>query len=502
MTERLITAYDAAEQRAAQQFAYQATQDKGRRQAPKARGPQPEGELLKPSERRRLTETALDQQRNLSIVAWLIRRHLDAVSRFYPQCRSSDKALNELVEKLFAWHGRPENFDTGKRFSRSESLRLLETTKVVQGDGAWLFGKDGTVQGIEGDRIALPEGGRSVPQQWRKRIEPDGLVIDKTTGAVTDYSICRREGTRLVFGQVVKADYVAFDGYWHRYDMRRGVSPLASAINAFQDLAESQEWTVLKVKLHALLALAFSSDPNVAPSASPFLTKATAGMSTDASGIPRAPAPQRQIEMKNGVAMLDLPAGKQVKTIESQTPASNFMPFEELLIRIALLALDIPYTFFDARGANFSAVIADRQLYIDSVAWKQEKNQAVLRRYGRWKLAYWYLSNPELRGLCDAAGISLLELFDLMDWMPAGQPWLDKLKEVNGDVLAISQGLDSRQRACRRRGQDFYEIMDELADEQRYAEEKGVTLAIGQPGQANVGNNQGGSDAGTTDQQQ
>ena len=59
------------------------------------------------------------------------------------------------------------------------------------------------------------------------------------------------------------------------------------------------------------------------------------------------------------------------------------------------------------------------------------------------------------------------------EWIPAGMPWIDPLKEINADIAAIGAGLSSRTRRLREQGIDFYELADELAAEQKYRQGPG-----------------------------
>src|SRR6185436_3946763 len=71
-----------------------------------------------------------------------------------------------------------------------------------------------------------------------------------------------------------------------------------------------------------------------------------------------------------------------------------------------------------------------------------------------------------------------VQIFDLKwDWLPTGMPWIDPLKETTADIARVQAGLDSPQRVCRRRGEDFFEIVDEIAVAQNYCKEKRVQVA-------------------------
>jgi capsid protein len=468
----------------AEMLAYQATQDKSRRQSPQTHL-KDEGKVLPDSTRKKLVATAQDQARNIATVAWAIRCHLDYVSRFFPQVKTASAVVNARAEALFAQHARRQNFDVLRRHSRDEMLRLFEATKVIQGDAGLLLTDRWRVMGIEGDRIAKPTSFDNAARDVVATVEDDGLVLDADKLAAAAYCLCKRDdyGTKM-FDQIVPAASLAFDAYYPlRFDSRRGVSPLAAALNSFQDLTEAQEWTLLKVKLAALFGIAYEkeSKPGV-PVTDPFTSAAEDANAGDTDVYDHEP-----IEMKDGVAVINANPGEKVHEIQSATPNPQLVEWLSMVTRVALLAIDLPYSFFDSKGSSFSGRIADGNMYEESCASKRAKNAEVLDMYSRWIVPHWLDTDPQLRAAVDAAGILLPDLLDAVAWIPAGMPWLDKLSQVNGDVLAIANGLDSRTRVCRRRGADLDEILDELASEEKRIKARGLQITIGVPGAPTIG---------------
>jgi len=192
----------------------------------------------------------------------------------------------------------------------------------------------------------------------------------------------------------------------------------------------------------------------------------------------------------NEMLMVDMDTKGRIDTIESKTPSAEFKDFTEFVIRLSMLALDIPYSAFNSATSSFSSMIADQNMYEVSCKWKREKNQWKRHEYSDWLLSsIWNDESSEwpLRQVAQAAGINRLrELQSLIEWVPAGFPWLQKLQEVQGDIKAISVGLDNPIDACKRRGGDFFINIQKTADAYNYAESLGVPLMIGEPGQASI----------------
>lgn len=458
------------------QFGYNAVEDKGRRQAPKPRVYH-ESEVLTKLKRRKLQATAQDQARNLSLVAWMVRKHLDYVSKFHVSFRTDKPELDALVNRIFRWHGRPENLDYMQRFGRDEFFRMFELEKVLAGDAAILKLPELKLQAIESDEITKGDGAP-------KEVNDSGLVVD-AMGRPTHFAICKRNPGSVAGGQYVHhslepRENVIFDAYWTRFKSQyRGVSPLSTAITTVQDLHEGMEFNLLKAKMHALFGLAITrqddaGDGHMGGAAG--ATSETAGATADANGTTFDINPR-------SINILDLNPGEDVKTVESGTPSTEFVEGSYLFIQIALLALDIPITFFDSRRSSFSARIADLNEYEVSNDAKRTKNRYVRQAYSDWVLdQIWNdpASPWRLRAVAERAGYSRLrEVQEEVEWVASGSPWIDKLHQLQGDEIGISLGLDNAIDAARRRGGDVFHNIDRQAQVIEYAKAKGVPLVTG-----------------------
>jgi capsid protein len=494
-------------------FGYNAVEDKARRQAPKTRTYH-EAEVLTKPKRRKATATAQDQIRNHSLVAWMVRKHLDYVSKFHVSFRTDKPEVDQLVNRIFKWHGAPRNLDSLGRFGRDEMFRLFELEKVVTGD-AGLLKLDGLkLQAIESDLIAQGSG---APENVNK----SGLVVDKK-GRVLQYAICERgeNGADPIHSQLVTPEQIIFDGYWTRFSSQyRGISPLMTAINMVQDIHEAFEYNLIKAKMHALFGIAILREPEteaglggnagtskvVAWTASAYTWEEgdycsylgkiyacqTGHSTTSVSVFATDYAAGKWAEDTTNTAtnidptainVMDMNPGDDVKVIESCTPSTEFIEGSYLFIQIAMLALDIPITCFDSRRSSFSARIADLNEYEVSSDAKRTKNRYVRQDYSDWLLRQIWddAASPwKLRQVAGNAGMSLRDVQESLDWVSSGTPWLSKLDQLKGDDLGISIGLDNPIDAARRRGADVFENIDKIKRVQDYAKAQGVDLKFG-----------------------
>ena len=465
-------------------FGYNATVDKGRRQAPTTRV-RHESQELTQSKRKRLNATTLDQMRNHSIIAWMVRKHLDYVSSFHFSFRTEKGGLDSLVNRIFRWHGAPENMDFMGRLGRDEMFRLFEMEKVVNGDAALVKLAGLKLQAIESDLIA--KGGCD-DAEIANTINGSGLVVDDL-GRVKKYAICTRNTgvtSGIKFHHLEDASCVIFDAYWTRLSSQfRGVSPLSTAINTVQDISEAMEMNIVKAKMQALFGVKIKRD-----SIGTDGDFGGAGGATDETADADTTATGSSFDLNpRAINILDLKPGDDADVIESRTPTAEFVEGMYLFIHVAMLALDIPITSFDSRRSSFSARIADLNEYEVSSESKRTKNRYVRKAYSDWVLkTIWNDSASAwpLKKVATENDMSLRDVQEAVEWIPAGSPWIDKLKQIKGDQLGISMLQDNSIDAARRRGQNVFENIDKQAKVIAYAKDRGVPLIIGTPPSSSV----------------
>jgi capsid protein len=441
-------------------FGYNAIQNKGRRKAPKTRI-QAEGKVLRRSDRVKLVATIKELSRNNTVVSWALRKHLDYISNFTFQAKTNDTELNKEIEKRWNKWARKKNCDIAQRHSLQDLIRLFETGKIFDGDCGLLKVEGFKLQGVESDRIGKSKDG--LPTELEKIVNDEGLILNDW-GAVEGYIVNSRTDTGLKYQATAMPSELIFDGYFQRFDQTRGISPVAQAVNTFLDIDECNEALLLKCKKHGMFGLAIMSD------------------SSDSSGFneydgetgdePDADTDKYDFNMDMGLK-IELDEGDKIDMFESKTPSNEYQDYVNLMLRIALLAFDIPYTFFDSRQSSYSAQKQDRAEYEIAAKNKRAKNQEVLNEIAEWALPF----------ITNDLNISNLE----WEFIPQATPWIDELKEVQAAAMRISAGLSTRQLECKRKGLEFTEINEQLGKEEEQIKQSGATIVIGQSGQMTIG---------------
>lgn len=451
---------------------YDALIDQGRRRRVSGINRSEDSELT-PYDRFRLYSTGRDINRNFSIAAWMVRKHLDYVStfQFHPKCRTAE--YNALLKaKLSGW-SRKENCDVSGRHNLMRMIRLAEQARTIDGDILLVKIADGRLQAIEGDRLRTPPGG--FPAEVGSPIDFQHGVRVGEAGEAIEYAVCRRwrasdfntASGLFMFDRMVPADNAWLHGYFSRFDQHRGVSPLASAYNSLRDVYEGCDYALAKMKVSQLFALAIyrNSDDQLAPTARVPVSMPPGTCPPDPSDTPDDGF---QVDFGKGPVQLDLEQNDEAEFLESHSPPMELQSFLDVVIAMALKALDIPFSFYKENFTNFSG---QRQAWIQyelSARNKREDNRELLDAILTWRIQLW-IDDGELPGTVDDYR---------WQWVSQGVPWIDPLKEVQADCQAVSAGFTSRTRVCRENGDDFFEIADEIAIENEYLADRGLPTSI------------------------
>ena len=168
------------------------------------------------------------------------------------------------------------------------------------------------------------------------------------------------------------------------------------------------------------------------------------------------------------------PAGKMLEAINMDHPSTAFDSFTRAIIRkiSAGLGISYPTLSMDFENTSYSsartAIGLERDLF-------QVLHEIWIHRFRNWVYREWLKSALLTRAL-------KLESYDperyaAVQWVPRGWTGVDPLKETEGYVLAIQNGLDSRTRILSEQGLDVRQVMKELSEEDQLAKELGIEIS-------------------------
>lgn len=416
-----------------------------------------EDKLLRPYDRDTLASSARNLGRNAPDFGWMIRKHLDYVSTFSFQCRSGITELDDKIEDLMDWWSRPQNCDIAYRHSLPKLIRLTEQCATIDGDCFVLKLKNGMIQLIESDRVRTPTnlGGYT---NFKTSDFIHGVYAD-SAGKALSYAVCDRKDGGFILSSVMPAYQVLQHGYFVRNDQLRGVSPIASAINSFNDLYESREYALNKAKLSQLLGLKTKFEGDDEPD------------QTDSQGNPIA----QTIDFNSGgVQRINLGPNDDVSFMETSTPSNEFQAFLLQGTQVALKALDIDYSFYDSSHTNYSGARQALLIYEQSCQDKRNRVIQLLNNLTAWRLGL-FIDDGELEL---PAGITLDHI--KWEWIPAALPWIDPQKEATANSMLIANRLSSHQQISKEQSRDWFTTIDQLLEEEKYELDRRTEMGLPQ----------------------
>lgn len=440
-------------------FTYEALSPGGRRKSVSSRVVR-EDSHVRGNKHQSLQANAEDLMRNMSVCAWAVRKHLDYVANFSFNARNENTELNATLERLMQEDSRPSRCDVAGKFSREKMFRIAEARRTIDGDCLLVKLDDTRMQGIQSDLIKDPD--KKLPdEQWI-----NGVLVTGS-GRPLAYSIHTRKGysTKQYDRRINAPNAIHYGFFGDRFaaDQVRGVSPLTTALDPLRDLKESLELAQARAKVAQIFAMTIgreSGDQIVTPDESE-----PSGYSIDLT------RPQ----------LVQLAPGETAKFLESNTASTGFESFTQLVIQLALTAVDIPYSMFDGSRSTFYGGRAEWLQYITSCQDKRADQIEMRRNYTVWKLQTWIrdgrLVLPRGMRISDVA----------FEWIAKNStPWWDKGKETRGDLAAIQAGLDTPQRICSEKGMVFEENLDAIAKANEAAQARGLTLSFMPPKETNT----------------
>lgn len=171
-----------------------------------------------------------------------------------------------------------------------------------------------------------------------------------------------------------------------------------------------------------------------------------------------------------------LPEGWEVTPFDPQHPNSAFKDFVKAMLRGAASGIGVSYNTLasDLEGVNYSSMrsgkLDERDSWQCIQAWMScNFNQEVFSG-GTVN----FLTQAMLAGPLKKLPFAKFEKFDAATWKPRGWEWVDPQKEVSAHRDELDAGLTSRTRVLQKRGIDFGELLDEIANEKEMMDAKGI----------------------------
>ncbi|WP_026486692.1 phage portal protein [Caldanaerobius polysaccharolyticus] len=377
-----------------------------------------------------------------------------------------DDELNQQIENLFNDWCRARNCDVTGQQSFQEMQAMAIRRLIV--DGGIIFQKVYTNSGIvpfslqarEVDELdtsmnSLPRmngnrivGGIELDQYnkpvayWLKQFTPDGFWTGKSE---------RIDAQRIIF-------------LWKktRPTQIREISPLAKTLPRIRDVNEFVEAVSVKERILACLAV--------------FITKQTpGGLGRNVKVDQQSGYQQRTISPG---MIQELQPGESVQAVSPSGQASNAKDFISIQQRLAGSGQGLSYEAIsrDMSQVNYSSarqgLLEDQRTYS---MWQQ-----FLIEHFCYEVYTEFVISAVLSGKLNIPDFWQNKQKYLKHiWIPPGWSWIDPMKEVSANQVALETGQETLEKICAERGMDWREVLKQRAKEVQMMNELGINIGGG-----------------------
>ncbi len=247
----------------------------------------------------------------------------------------------------------------------------------------------------------------------------------------------------------------------HHYRQRRahqtrGFSWIAPVMLDIQDLAGYDESVILGARAGAnQMAFVSWKDPSLA---------AVSTEDDDRKPLELELAP---------LTVTELEPGQEVQPFNPSQPSDVYADFTKGVQRRIATGLQVAYASLtgDLRDVNYSStkvgIAAEREMWKDLQQWWIESFLQPL--YLKWLETAWLSGALKLPG-------GDWRAYTAVEWVPRGWPWIEPQREAGAAKDEVALGISSRQRIHQEQGTNFFDVLEELAQEKKAAEDLGISI--------------------------
>lgn len=420
-----------------------------------------------------LIERARHYQRNDRIVGQAVRRLVANVVQdgFTLDPQTGDKGADlALKDHWNDWASDPDQCDVEGELTFNAFEQLSFSSTIVDGDVILLPLQAGSLQAVEAHRLRTPSNTKQNVVHGVK-LSDDGKRVEywitkqdlglnrplTKVGDVRPYPARDDQGYRAVLHLFQP----------QRFSQRRGVSALAPISDDVGMLDDVQFATLVKAQHAALVTILRQRSEGWTPVVNPQLGLQR---SEDLGGFTRT------IEELNAGLEIASDPGEIVSFDSAKVPSPEFFLHSQLILTFIAINLDLPVAvlLLDPSETNFSgwrgAIDQARMRFRQIQQWLIARLHCPVYR---WKVRQWAATDPALRAALARDARATLK----HRWNPPRFPYIEPLTDAQADLLAQQNLLDSPRRIQAKKGQDWDDIIEEVAQDFGIAIRRGLAEA-------------------------
>lgn len=363
-----------------------------------------------------------------------------------------------LHQKWADWSNDPEQCDASRQSDLLTMAYQVLEAGIVDGDIWALLTRNGNVQLIEAHRVRTPPGKtddtflgvalNTMREQRAIWVALESVVPDYRYGEdMVKLPVRAESGRRQVLHFALR----------RRPGQTRGVTALAPILGTITQHGDLQFAQLVKAQCAAAYAILHEYEQGIDVPG----VDATMG---DSSSIGYTGGSVDEMELGPAMEYFGVP-GERLSGFSPNIPNSEFFPHTKLIMTFIAVNLDMPLNLLllDPSDTNFSGWRGATDQA--QRAWAYKQRQIIKSWYSplySWKVEQWAKTDPYVKRFAGAPGL-LRHEFNPPYW-----PYIEPLKDAQGDALIVERRLNSRRKLLARRGLDIEEVdRENIADQAR-----------------------------------
>ena len=362
-----------------------------------------------------------------------------------------------LIDKWDDWANDPAQCDASKQSDMLAMAYQVLEAGIVDGDIWALLTRRGQIQLIEGHRVRSPRGksdntflgvalnGLREQQAVYVAVEPVAPGYSYGDENLVRLPVLSPSGQRQVLHFALR----------RRPEQTRGVTALAPILGTITQHGDLQFAQLVKAQSSAAYAILHEYEQGVdVPS-----VDATMGDSEVAAYGSNS---VEEVDIGPGMEYFGVP-GERLSGFSPNIPNSEFFPHTKLIMTFMAVNLDMPLhlLLLDPSDTNFSGWRGATDQA--KLAWAYKQRQVLRQWYSPayvWRVRDWARTDDYIKQFADMPNL-LKHEFNPPYW-----PYIEPLKDAQGDALIVERRLNSRRKLLARRGLDIEEVDRENVTDQ------------------------------------
>jgi lambda family phage portal protein len=374
-------------------------------------------------------------------------------------------ALNKTIKDAWTDFRRKKNFEVTGKFSGATWDELLMRRALIDGGVILRLHRNYpnkygfAVQAIEIDALDLWANEIYGPNRITTGVETDDLA--KVTGYwLIDFSQSDLMAVNTI-GRRIRFPPEDILHFWfpQRITSVRGISTLAPTMIDLRMLSKYEEASAIAARNAAAKMGFYLRDPlHPGPQYE--------GQRTRPDGT--------IVEEVSPGSLFELPAGYKFQAFDPGQPNDTYPEFRKGMLRTCASGMGVMYNTLanELESINYS-----------SARWGAEVEHEYWRRMQRYycetvlaEIFRPWLECAILSGAVAAPFSAVEEICNSIVWRPRGWPYIDPLKDSQASLAAIDGGLSTYRRELMELGIDWEEHLDEIEEERRELEKRGLVF--------------------------